>query len=309
MDPVSDSSVELSDEESDGSDEELQELFAQGKLQPGLNIPVLTKKKIYINNTVDMKEKLEELRLDLDWIESLDVTTNLPDLGEEDDKDKTTDGGVHDDFKREMAFYKQAQSAVEVALPKLRELGVKTRRPATYFAEMVKSDEHMTKVSQVMMSKQQAAEKSEKARKQRELKKYGKKVQRQVLQRKEKEKKEALEAVKRYKKDKRQKPSFLDDGDGDGFDVEAIGSKQRKDASAPTRKSRRQTAKDLKFGFGGKKRGVKRNTADSAADMSTFSSTKHSMPSRKARKGIPMKGKKPLKRLGKSRRHKQRKKK
>ena len=74
-----------------------------------------------------------------------------------------------------------------------------------------------------------------------------------MLQRKEKEKKEALEAVKRYKKgnegfkiivlflecflylDKRQKPSFLDDGDGDGFDVEAIGSKQRKDASAPTR--------------------------------------------------------------------------
>ena len=52
-----------------------------------------------------MKEKLEELRLDLDWIESLDVTTNLPDLGEEDDKDKTTDGGVHDDFKREMALY------------------------------------------------------------------------------------------------------------------------------------------------------------------------------------------------------------
>jgi hypothetical protein len=39
-----------------------------------------------------------------------------------------------------------AQTAVRIALPKLQALGVTTRRPDDYFAEMAKSDEHMQKV-------------------------------------------------------------------------------------------------------------------------------------------------------------------
>ena len=66
---------------------------------------------------------------------------------------------------------------------------------------------------------------------------------------------------------------------------------------------------DKKFGFGGKKRWAKSNTAKSSADMTTFSSVKHSKtPARKPgggggavrgkRKKVPAKPK----RLGKSRR-------
>ena len=42
--------------------------------------------------------------------------------------------------------YKQAQMAVAEALPKLRKLGVPIERPSDYFAEMVKTDDHMQKV-------------------------------------------------------------------------------------------------------------------------------------------------------------------
>lgn len=42
--------------------------------------------------------------------------------------------------------YRQAQAAVNIALPKLKKLDVATRRPDDYFAEMVKTDDHMQRV-------------------------------------------------------------------------------------------------------------------------------------------------------------------
>ena len=40
----------------------------------------------------------------------------------------------------------QAKTAVSVVLPRLKAAGVAVDRPVDYFAEMVKSDEHMKKV-------------------------------------------------------------------------------------------------------------------------------------------------------------------
>jgi rRNA-processing protein EBP2 len=51
------------------------------------------------------------------------------------------------DFHRETLFHRQAQAAVLIAIPKLKEQGMKTKRPDDYFAEMAKSDQHMQKVS------------------------------------------------------------------------------------------------------------------------------------------------------------------
>lgn len=42
--------------------------------------------------------------------------------------------------------YQQAQSAVKIGVRKLEELGIATTRPDDYFAEMVKTDDHMRKV-------------------------------------------------------------------------------------------------------------------------------------------------------------------
>lgn len=53
---------------------------------------------------------------------------------------------VLNDFKREMMFHRQAQAAVLESFPRLKSLGVLTKRPDDYFAQMAKSDEHMQKV-------------------------------------------------------------------------------------------------------------------------------------------------------------------
>ena len=42
--------------------------------------------------------------------------------------------------------YRQAQASVLEGVSKLHKLGVKTKRPEDYFAEMAKTDDHMKKV-------------------------------------------------------------------------------------------------------------------------------------------------------------------
>ena len=47
-----------------------------------------------------MKEMLNQIKLELDWLERLDVTSKHSQ--KEDDKDENHTTNVHDDFKREM---------------------------------------------------------------------------------------------------------------------------------------------------------------------------------------------------------------
>lgn len=58
----------------------------------------------------------------------------------------------------------------------MEELSVPTERPEDYFAEMIKTDDHMRKIRKSLLGRQKVLEEKEKARKMRELKKYGKKV-------------------------------------------------------------------------------------------------------------------------------------
>ena len=61
-------------------------------------------------------------------------------------KVETPGDRVVDDLLREKLFYRQAQSAIIEGLARLKTLGIPTRRPDDYFAQMAKSDEHMLKV-------------------------------------------------------------------------------------------------------------------------------------------------------------------
>ncbi|VDN49984.1 unnamed protein product [Gongylonema pulchrum] len=76
--------------------------------------------------------------------------------------------------------YKQAEKAVQVAIGRLREMNVKIFRPADYYAEMVKSDEHMQKVRQRMADIEEGKQKQEAIRRLREEKKFAAKVQKEV---------------------------------------------------------------------------------------------------------------------------------
>nr|ACO10230.1 Probable rRNA-processing protein EBP2 homolog [Caligus rogercresseyi] len=266
---VQDSDVEID------SDEELQEALAAGLLKPGLNTVVNAKKRILTNNVSGLQAKLGELEKSLPWIERLDMLNKpaplAPELANEELSHKTQrekvlklakrknieDDPIHNDFKREMIFYRQAQAAVLEAIPRLRSMGVPTQRPSDYFAQMLKADAHMNKIREKLLSKQVVEERIEKVRKLRELKKYGKQVQVEVQQKRHKEKREMLEEVKKFRKGKIDTLDFLEEG-GSG------GKKKSKKSSSVDMKNK---FKDKKFGFGGKKRGTKMNTKDSTNDF------------------------------------------
>ncbi len=141
---------------------------------------------------------------------------------------------------------------------------------------MVKTDEHMERIRQKLLDESAAIKASEAAKKQRELKKFGKKVQVEKLQERIRTKKELNERIQGLK---RKHGSLEEDGDGDEFDVrleEAIGGPSEKKSGkqflgkprAPTNKAKMpRTARDAKYGFGGKKKYSKSNTAESTNDF------------------------------------------
>merc|ERR1712179_534970 len=107
---------------------------------------------------------------------------------------------VHSDFKRELTFYRQAQATVLEVIPRLKSMGITTKRPDDYFAQMAKTDDHMNKIRAKLVSKEQAQQRAEKMSKLRELKKYGKKVQVEVQQKRLKEKKDMMDEMKKIRK-------------------------------------------------------------------------------------------------------------
>ncbi|KAM7286685.1 putative rRNA-processing protein EBP2 [Ixodes scapularis] len=176
-----------------------------------------------------------------------------------------------------MSSYRQAQAAVLSGIPRLHQLGVPTKRPDDYFAQMAKSDDHMTKVREKLLSKKTALERSEKARKLRELKKFGKKVQVEVLQKRQKEKREMMDNLKKFKKGQGSL-DFLENTGRKG------GPQRGKGGTAPvpgqsrkslTKSQLKKQYKDKKYGYGGQRKRSKFNTASSSADMGGFSRKKH----------------------------------
>lgn len=105
-----------------------------------------------------------------------------------------------DDINRELAFYKVCQSAALTARNLLKKEGVPFTRPGDYFAEMVKSDEHMGRIKKKLYDEAANKKAAAEARKQRDLKKFGKQVQVAKLQQRQKEKRETLEKITALKK-------------------------------------------------------------------------------------------------------------
>nr|CAG4646559.1 EOG090X0D84 [Macrothrix elegans] len=261
-----------SDDSSKDSDDELREAFEKGKLKPGLNVAT-SAPRTFVNNTSLAKAKLEEFTQKLDWVERLDLTTDLEPIVDDLLKDKevqepqykvvTPGDKVVDDLQRETLFYRQAQSAIIEGLARLKAFGIPTKRPDDYFAQMAKSDEHMMKVKQKVLSQQLVQEKVQKVKKIRELKKYGKKVQIEVGLQRAKEKRELLAKVKEFREGKLASLDFLEETEGKKKNILDITKQKTKEKNEARRgaghpKAKRQ-AKDNKFGFGGKKRGTKRN--------------------------------------------------
>ncbi|KAE8392791.1 eukaryotic rRNA processing protein EBP2-domain-containing protein [Aspergillus alliaceus] len=183
----------------------------------------------------------------------------------------------NDDLARELAFYKVCQAAATSARGLLKKEGIPFTRPGDYFAEMVKSDEHMGKIKKKLYDEAAAKKAAAEARKQRDLKKFGKQVQVAKLQQRAKEKRETLEKINDLKKKRKTNSSGPTDNDNELFDVaidnsEPQGLKRgREGGSGPSTKRQK---KNEKYGFGGKKRHAKSGDAMSSGDLRNFSAKK-----------------------------------
>lgn len=102
---------------------------------------------------------------------------------------------VNDDLNRELAFYKQCLDAAVAGRAALKKEGAPFTRPVDYFAEMVKTEEHMGKIKQKIVDEAAGKKAAAEARRQRDLKKFGKQVQVAKLQERSKAKRDALEKI------------------------------------------------------------------------------------------------------------------
>ncbi|KAI9593093.1 eukaryotic rRNA processing protein EBP2-domain-containing protein [Syncephalis fuscata] len=275
---IGNGSDQNSEDEEDGEDNDEAELEMLAALQ------VQREQEEEQRPVIDNHEALCRLEGELSlkhlpWVELQTITSSEPVVPDD----------VHDDLKRELAFYTQALEAAELGLKTLRKAKVPVDRPADYFAEMVKTDAHMEKIRRKLMDERTKVIASEDARRQRELKKFGKKVQQEKTIERQKTKSAELDKIKALKKSK--------------FDVavdKAVSSSSTA-ASKGARNVKRQK-KDARFGFGGKKRNSKSNTAKSTDDISGFNSRtmKQGFSGSKAKKGSS--GTKSQQRPGKARR-------
>ncbi|KAL8961262.1 MAG: hypothetical protein Q9193_002157 [Seirophora villosa] len=202
---------------------------------------------------------------------------------------------VNDDLAHELVFHQQCLSAAKEAQVFLKKESVPFSRPPDYFAEMIKSDEHMGKIKQKMADEAAIKRAAAEARKQRDLKKFGKQVQVARLQERDKAKRETLEKINILKR-KRKNTEVTNAEEKDMFDValedasNGGGTSKRNRTSEGGRGPSKRQQRDSRFGFGGKKRFAKSGDAASTSDLRGFST--------RQMKG----GKKSPQRLGKSRR-------
>ncbi|KAJ2167234.1 RRNA processing protein, partial [Coemansia sp. RSA 560] len=164
-------------------------------------------KKEYIYHKEALTALLDEIsQKKFKWIQRCDITSSEPIV-----VDKT-----EDDLDRELKFYQQGLEAAIQGKQEVLNAGVPFERPDDYFAEMVKSDAHMARIRDKLITQQKGIQNAEEAKKQRELRKYGKQIQQEKLKEREDQKKASLDKIATIKK--RLRSGNL--GDADDFDID-----------------------------------------------------------------------------------------
>lgn len=86
------------------------------------------------------------------------------------------------------------------ALDAIERLSIPWKRPDDYFAEMLKSDQHMERIKKKLIVEKKRIETIEERKKQNQQKKFGKQMQLEAKQEKEKAKKREIEKVNKWRK-------------------------------------------------------------------------------------------------------------
>lgn len=188
-----DGSEEEEDEDGVEEDEDMEEDIPLSDLSEDELEDVIPHQRLTINNSAAINASLKRISF---------ITPKTP-FSEHNSMVSQDDIEVpdpNDDLNRELAFYKICQSAATSARGLLKKEGVPFTRPGDYFAEMVKSDEHMGRIKKKLYDEAAGKKASAEARKQRDLKKFGKQVQVAKLQQRHKEKRDTLEKISALKK-------------------------------------------------------------------------------------------------------------
>lgn len=105
-----------------------------------------------------------------------------------------------DDLKREKYFAELATESVHAGLDRLRQLKVKFRRPGDYFAQMIKSDDQMTRIKTSLLSQRDNIKGVQKKRADRENKRNESAVQKLAAQERNKKAKDDIAELTKLRK-------------------------------------------------------------------------------------------------------------
>ncbi|XP_059666996.1 probable rRNA-processing protein EBP2 homolog [Cornus florida] len=268
---MGDVNVEASESESESEEDE--------------DVKLTEPSKTSIYNRDGLLDKLDDIRWpeNVEWIHKLSI-----------DIDREQEVDVNDDLTRELAFYTQALEGTRQAFVKFDSARLPFLRPSDYYAEMVKTDNHMEKVKGRLLSEKKKIEEAEERRKAREAKKIAKEVQAQKIKERSKQKKDEIESVKKWRKQRQQSGFAGGDEDGEmGFNFEDGKTFERSNKKRPwvapgdrsggkarqgggkgkkgaNKMKKGRDFKDSKFGFGGRKGMKKQNTAETTNDLRSF---------------------------------------
>lgn len=226
----------------------------------------------------------------LPWAETFDIVAsvplpfNLPPIDE-------GHVNIHDDLKREVAFYDVALEAVKEARAKCQEAKIPFSRPEDFFAEMIKTDgeysfdcianeesihnrskipnsqkldvftDHMAKVKDRLIFENKKMEAVSQRKSNKEQKLRAKEAQSNKIAEKAKRKREHFRAVDEWAQSAASKRGRRLDEDDDVM-LHNMGSKKGPNA--------KRLSADKKFGFGGKRGRFKQNDRKTLNDTSAF---------------------------------------
>eukprot|EP00571_Detonula_confervacea_P017163 CAMPEP_0172309358 /NCGR_PEP_ID=MMETSP1058-20130122/9674_1 /TAXON_ID=83371 /ORGANISM="Detonula confervacea, Strain CCMP 353" /LENGTH=500 /DNA_ID=CAMNT_0013021971 /DNA_START=99 /DNA_END=1601 /DNA_ORIENTATION=- len=181
----------------------------------------------------------------------------------EEEEDEYTD--IHDDLKREVAFYENALESVVLAREQCEQVGIPFTRPEDFFAEMVKSDDHMAKIKDRLIFETKKMEAVERRKSNKEQTVMAKERHAHRLSEKAKLKKAHMSEVDDWKKSAERGRPGLGGKVKDWQDDEA----QLRGMGGGDKNGKRMNA-NKKFGFGGKSGRFKQNDKRDLNDMSGY---------------------------------------
>mmetsp|Transcript_16199 Transcript_16199/g.18461 ORF Transcript_16199/g.18461 Transcript_16199/m.18461 type:complete len:390 (+) Transcript_16199:50-1219(+) len=253
---LEDDSSETDDEKADGDNKDVskeKETEEQLKSKQRLNVTKALQ---------SVSTELVTQKASLPWAEKLDITpkTSLPfgkKIGEDDDL--VVD--IHDDLKRELAFYNLALEAVREGRKKCEENKIPFSRPEDFFAEMLKTDDHMAKVKDRLIFESKKMDSFEQRKSNREQQLRSKEAHAHRLSEKSKSKKRHMQDVEDW---------------AQSAASNRIGGQVRDDDDEYLRRmnhdgpNKKRQIMDKKYGYGGKTGRFKQNDKKSMNDMSGF---------------------------------------